>query len=146
VFRMDASIIKAATTVINIVLGRVFSLTDSPPCGDVGFDLDRIADPDLPTTKLFKRNSTAKKKQCAISTSRHLHMATTPARMKSRLNISRKDGFPVASGEKKLGPLARKGASDSAADRASASVDHATLFFSIISGLLFFMVLLSTSF
>src|SRR5882762_4462316 len=37
------------------------------------------------------------------------------------------DGFdecPVASREKKLGPLARKGACDSTADRASGSVDH----------------------
>src|SRR6266404_9598455 len=37
------------------------------------------------------------------------------------------DGCPVAPGEKKLGPLARKGACDSAADRASGSVDHRNL-------------------
>jgi hypothetical protein len=37
------------------------------------------------------------------------------------------DGCPVASGEKKLGSLARKGACDTAADRASDSVDHRNL-------------------
>src|SRR5207245_10408705 len=34
------------------------------------------------------------------------------------------DGCPVASREKKLGPLTRKGTRDSAADPASGSVDH----------------------
>src|SRR5258708_15114062 len=34
------------------------------------------------------------------------------------------DGCPEAPGEKKLGPLVRKGARDSTADRASGSVDH----------------------
>ena len=41
------------------------------------------------------------------------------------------DGFgrcPEASGEKELGPLARKGACDSTADRTSGSVDHCNLF------------------
>src|SRR5258708_35036185 len=40
------------------------------------------------------------------------------------------DGFdrcPVAPGEKKLGPLARKGACDSTANCASGSVDHRNL-------------------
>src|SRR5918996_5209711 len=37
------------------------------------------------------------------------------------------DGCQVAPGEKKIGPLARKGARDSAADRASGSVDHRNL-------------------
>jgi hypothetical protein len=37
------------------------------------------------------------------------------------------DGCPVASGEKKLGALAREHACDSAADRASGSVDHRNL-------------------
>src|SRR5262245_47180960 len=37
------------------------------------------------------------------------------------------DRCPVPPGEKKLGPLARKGACDSAADRASGSVDHCNL-------------------
>jgi hypothetical protein len=34
------------------------------------------------------------------------------------------DGCQVAPGEKKIGPFRRKGACDSAADRASGSVDH----------------------
>src|SRR5260370_21480442 len=37
------------------------------------------------------------------------------------------DGCQVAPGEKKLGPLTRKGACDRAADRASGSVDHRNL-------------------
>src|SRR6266566_10013927 len=37
------------------------------------------------------------------------------------------DGCQVAPGEKKIGPLSRKGACDSAADRASGSVDHRNL-------------------
>src|SRR5260370_1898475 len=37
------------------------------------------------------------------------------------------DACPVASREKKLGPLTRKGTRDSAADRASGSVDHRNL-------------------
>src|SRR6266487_4267916 len=37
------------------------------------------------------------------------------------------DGCQVAPGEKQLGPLARKGACDSAADGASGSVDHRNL-------------------
>jgi hypothetical protein len=39
------------------------------------------------------------------------------------------DGCPETPGEKKLGPLRRKGACDSAADRASGSVDHRNLVF-----------------
>src|SRR5262245_49684452 len=34
------------------------------------------------------------------------------------------DRYQLATGEKKLGPLARKGPRDGAADRASGSVDH----------------------
>src|SRR5437867_5464122 len=37
------------------------------------------------------------------------------------------DGCPEAAREKKIGPLRRKGACDSAADRASRSVDHRNL-------------------
>src|SRR5918995_7197442 len=37
------------------------------------------------------------------------------------------DGCQVAPGEKKIGPLRRKGACDSAADRASGSVNHRNL-------------------
>jgi hypothetical protein len=37
------------------------------------------------------------------------------------------DGCQVAPGEKQLGPLRRKRACDSAADRASGSVDHRNL-------------------
>src|SRR5215204_971796 len=37
------------------------------------------------------------------------------------------DGCPEAPGEKELGALRRKGACDSAADRASGSVDHRNL-------------------
>ena len=37
------------------------------------------------------------------------------------------DGRPVSPSEKKLSPLARKGACHGAADRASASVDHRNL-------------------
>src|SRR5688572_23050233 len=37
------------------------------------------------------------------------------------------DGCQVAPGEKKIGPLRRKGACDSAADHASGSVDHRNL-------------------
>src|SRR5882757_2618428 len=37
------------------------------------------------------------------------------------------DGCPVASREKKPGPLTRKGACDSTADRTSGSVDHCDL-------------------
>src|SRR6266545_3246463 len=38
------------------------------------------------------------------------------------------DGCQVAPGEKKIGPLRRKGACDSTADRTSGSVDHRNLF------------------
>src|SRR5215510_716154 len=37
------------------------------------------------------------------------------------------DRCPAAPGEKKLGPLVRKGACDSTADRASSAIDHRNL-------------------
>src|SRR5262245_35154222 len=46
------------------------------------------------------------------------------------------DGRSLAPGKKEPGPLARKGARDCAADRASGSVDHRNLVFQHHSGLL----------
>jgi Arm DNA-binding domain len=50
--------------------------------------------------------------------------ARKAARSQSALEAAKRGSRPVAPGEKKLGPLARKGACDSTADPTARSVDH----------------------